>query len=266
MGKRRQSLHVRIPPYQCPRNVWRLAIHAHLKDAIAAQGVSYTAKDKLELIITLYMREREIRWHDVDNRLKDIMDALQGRAGGPKSQHALHPFIPNDHQIHKVTIEKRPPPPQSHGFGHLTIRKHKEHAKTVNRVSIAKFIRAIRALPSGKPQDTPGKWYKTQKEHWLGWLGAYHGPGAYGRKNKQLHDAEFAYNHIVEVKMLTWLIEAAGIAPELVRKACRSSAAATSLPQKSAAVRKHVPWHELCKALFRGCVPRQTSRSKNRKP
>ena len=92
-------------------------------------------EDKLELIITLYLNHTELRFHDVDNRLKDIMDALQGRAGGPKSERALDPIIPNDHQVFKVTIEKRIPPGQSHGMGHLIIRKHKELAnQAVHRI------------------------------------------------------------------------------------------------------------------------------------
>ena len=136
MGKRRQTLHVRIPPYRCPRNEWRRAIHAELIKATAAQGTRYTTTDKLELAVTLYMPEAEIAWHDVDNRLKDIMDALQGRAGGPKTEHRLQTVIPNDHQIHKVTIEKRIPPPQSHGLGHLVIRKHKEIANQVSRRTV----------------------------------------------------------------------------------------------------------------------------------
>lgn len=117
-------------------------------------------------------------------------------------------------------------------------------------ISIARFIRTIRALPSDKPQITSGKWYRTQKEHWLGWLTEYHGPDAYGRTGTKRRDAQFAYNHIVEVKMLLWLIEAAEVTPKLVRRARRSAAEATSLSQKAAAVRKHVPWHELSKVLF----------------
>ncbi len=117
-------------------------------------------------------------------------------------------------------------------------------------VSISKFSRAIHALPSDKPKVTPGKWYRTQKEHWLGWLSEYHGPGAYGRTGSERRDAQFAYNHIVEVKMLLWLIEAVEVPPKLIQRARRSAEAATSLSGKSAAVRKHVPWRELSKALF----------------
>ena len=81
---------------------------------------------KLELHITLYLAEPHIRFHDVDNRLKDIMDSLQGRMGGSKKKQLFERLIPNDRQIYKVTIEKKRQPRQSHGLGHLQIRKYKE--------------------------------------------------------------------------------------------------------------------------------------------
>ena len=86
-------------------------------------------------------------------------------------------------------------------------------------ISIGRFIKAIRALPADEPQVYPKKRYATQKEHWLGWLCGYYGPGVYGRNPETRRDAEYVYNHIVEVKMLLWLIEAAGIEPELVSMA-----------------------------------------------
>ena len=46
--------------------------------------------------------------HDVDNRLKDILDALQGRFRGPLGKKLR--LIPNDNKICKATIEKRPTP------------------------------------------------------------------------------------------------------------------------------------------------------------
>ena len=39
-------------------------------------------------------------------------------------------------------------------------------------VTINQFIRIIRGLRSDEPCIDPSKWYTTQKEHWLGWLGA----------------------------------------------------------------------------------------------
>lgn len=141
MSKRRQTMRVRIPPYKHPRNEWRRSIHTELVNASASQRVSYRTGDRLELLITLYIPEKQIGWHDVDNRLKDIMDALQGRAGGAKKNHGLAPIVPNDHQIQKVTVEKLTPPPQSHSWGHLIIRKRKDAASRV--------IRRSGATPSG---------------------------------------------------------------------------------------------------------------------
>jgi hypothetical protein len=118
-------------------------------------------------------------------------------------------------------------------------------------VSIGRFIKAIEALPSDEPRNYPKKWYTTQKEHWLCWLRDYHGPGAYGRRSETRRDAEYIYNHIVEVGMLLWLIDAAGVESRLVSAARRSAAKATALVQKSAAVRKHVPWAEMENVLWK---------------
>ena len=78
-------------------------------------------------------------------------------------------------------------------------------------MTIKQFILVIRGLPSDGPHIDPSKWYATQKEHWLGWLSEYHSPGAYGRKSHSRRDARYAYNHIVEAKMLLWLVQAAGV-------------------------------------------------------
>lgn len=70
------------------------------------------------------------------------------------------------------------------------------------QVTISQFIQAIRRLPSDPPVDSPQTWYRTQKEHWLGWLGDYEGPGAYKRKTGVKRDAKYAYNHIVCPELL----------------------------------------------------------------
>ena len=122
MPKRPLKLHFRIPPYEPPRNKWRRQIHAA---AVAKQdNVKYIATDEVEVEIGLYFKVGALCWHDVDNRLKDVMDALQGRVGGSKAAHMLKPIIPNDRQIYRVVIEKREPPKQSRGHGHVTIRRH----------------------------------------------------------------------------------------------------------------------------------------------
>jgi Holliday junction resolvase RusA-like endonuclease len=126
MAKQPLSLKVRLPLYETPRNEWRKKLHAGIMTALKDKGIEYTADQKIELRITLYLAEPHIRFHDVDNRLKDIMDSLQGRMGGNKKEQLYKSLIPNDRQIYKVTIEKKQPPIQSHGLGHLEIRKYRE--------------------------------------------------------------------------------------------------------------------------------------------
>src|SRR5665213_1631268 len=100
-----------------------------------------------------------------------------------------------------------------------------------------------RALARQSTWSEKGVWYKSQKEHWLGWLSEYDGPGFYGRKTKRRRSAEFAYNHIVCPPMVLWLGEAAGVARSLVMKAKRIALVAPlSLPSKSSAIRSIVPW------------------------
>lgn len=87
-----------------------------------------------------------------------------------------------------------------------------------------------------------GVWYTSQKQHWIGWLREYGGPGYYGRKNSK-RSAEFVYNHIVCSPMVLWLGEASGIPKASVAKA--KQAALSSGPQlqaQSAAIRRIIPW------------------------
>ena len=123
MSKRRLTLHVRIPPYCHPRNSWRRELHKAIVAAQQRHGVLYEAGDILELEIRLHMQSNDLKRHNVDNRLKDVMDALQGRAGGSKGKRNLMAVIRNDVQIYRIVIEKTLPPAQSRGLGHLTVRR-----------------------------------------------------------------------------------------------------------------------------------------------
>ncbi len=127
-AKWRMTPRVRIRRYRHPRNALRESLHAEEIRVAQSRGVLYQPEDRLELIITLYLDRSGLRFHDVDNSLKDIMDALQGRAGGPKSKRHLSPVIPNDHQVFRASIEKTNPPGQSRGMGRLVIRKYKADA------------------------------------------------------------------------------------------------------------------------------------------
>lgn len=82
------------------------------------------------------------------------------------------------------------------------IRKLREQAPITTR-----FERIL----AGRGTWNSGRaWYTSQKEHWLGWLAEYHGPGYYGRKNSD-RSAEVIYNHIACPPMALWLAEASGI-------------------------------------------------------
>jgi hypothetical protein len=86
-------------------------------------------------------------------------------------------------------------------------------------------------------------WYETQKEHWLGWLSQYDGPGAYGRKTWSGRSAEFAYNHINCPPMLLWLAEAAGVSKRDVLAAKRSALTARrNRGTHCAVIRRTIPW------------------------
>tara|TARA_B110000967_G_scaffold137783_1_gene140725 strand:+ start:133 stop:507 length:375 start_codon:yes stop_codon:yes gene_type:complete len=105
----------------------------------------------------------------------------------------------------------------------------------------------IERLPADKevPSGTQGySRYHTQKAHWLGWLTKK--PGAkYFRQDAPNRGAKFAYNHIMEPKMLLWLISASGLQIELVEQAKEASINTKSMASSCAGIRKVVPWQTL---------------------
>ena len=117
-------------------------------------------------------------------------------------------------------------------------------------ISISQFIKAIERLPEDEPKEDPKKWYLTQKEHWLGWLDEYHGPGAYGRETGKKRDAKYVYNHIVEPEMLLYLIRAIPLQQELIEAAEIAAQDIKTMMAKSGAIRKAVPWSEIYQAMW----------------
>lgn len=94
----------------------------------------------------------------------------------------------------------------------------------------------------GRQQEQKSVWYKTQHEHWLGWLREYDGPGAYDRAIWK-RTAEFVYNHIVNPQMLIYLAEASKVEPELIAKATRRALLGKgTMGSMSAAIRGVLPW------------------------
>lgn len=118
-----------------------------------------------------------------------------------------------------------------------------------NHITIEQFRNKIKSLPSDEPMVTPGIWYTTQKQHWLGWLAEYNGPGAYSRKNWD-RDACFAYNHVVNPGMLLYLIKAIPMAPEIITAAEAASQQSQSMMAQSGSIRKVVPWEMIYQAFW----------------
>ena len=117
----------------------------------------------------------------------------------------------------------------------------------------AHLRKVIARLPGRFPPDQQSRaergparrdaWYSSpQKEHWLGWLGGYDGPGAYARK-KWDRSAAYVYNHVVCPPMLFWLAEAAGVPKDtLMRAEDEALAAQPVMPAQCAAIRNEIPW------------------------
>ena len=119
--------------------------------------------------------------------------------------------------------------------------------------SVEKLINVIKKLPVDKevPSGTQGySRYHSQKAHWLGWLSKK--PGAkYYRQDAPNRGAKFVYNHIMEPKMLLWLITASGIDNKLIANAQKDSDNARTMASSCAAIRKVVPWEDLELVLTR---------------
>jgi hypothetical protein len=127
MAKPLMKLKVRLPAYHRPRNLWRREIHRVVAQELGRVGIRYTGRDRFEVAIRLYFAAGKLKLIDIDIRVKDILDALQGHVGGAgKKQRMVKPLIPNDNQIFRIVAEKSLPPWQSdHGRGHLTIRRYR---------------------------------------------------------------------------------------------------------------------------------------------
>jgi hypothetical protein len=117
------------------------------------------------------------------------------------------------------------------------------------QVTITQFRKAIKPLPEDGPRKRRGIWYLTQKQHWLGWLRVYNGPGAYGCNNWS-RDAKFAYNHIVCPNMLVYLAHAIPLDQEIINGVDQAFHTGFTEMEKSGAIRKVTPWPVIYQASW----------------
>ena len=102
-----------------------------------------------------------------------------------------------------------------------------------------------------KKSDKDRRWYTTQKEHWLGCLAEYAGPGYYGRQESAKRTAEHVFNRIMNPAMILWLIDASGVAREVVESAKQAALEAkSSYASQCGAIRRVAPWNLVLQALI----------------
>jgi len=105
-------------------------------------GVRYDPDGRFEVVVLLYLKKgKRHDIHDVDNRLKDILDALQARFGGPKSARRKSRLFENDRQVSRVVIEKQPIPKSlsDDAGGRLLIRRYEPRRWPLQRTKGDQF-------------------------------------------------------------------------------------------------------------------------------
>ncbi len=129
--KRRLKLTAKIPNYVADSVGWKTAIYNAVADAQRRARVRYADDDKLDVEVCFYLRGHKLTKLDLDNRLKQVGDALQGFIND-KGAGGRTPIIPNDNQIYRLTAEKRLPAKQNlEALSTITIRAYNGDARTV---------------------------------------------------------------------------------------------------------------------------------------
>ena len=126
MAKGRRRISTILPTYERDRYQWRKNILTNVLNAANKVGVQYEPDDQIEVVVLLYLSKgKRLTIHDVDNRLKDILDALQARFGPVRARTRL---IENDRQICRVVIEKQKIPKKfgDDAGGRILIRRYEE--------------------------------------------------------------------------------------------------------------------------------------------
>jgi len=123
VAKRRFTITAVLPGYTAPSNEWRRRVHSAVLDAQTSRGVGYRESDRLELRIALFLGQRPLDIHEIDERVKDVIDALEGRIAGPRSRRRIAPIVPSSDQIRRIVLEKEPRRTRRRALGELAISR-----------------------------------------------------------------------------------------------------------------------------------------------
>lgn len=99
-------------------------MHAAVLEAQTFRGVGYRESDQLELRVSLYLGQRPLDVHETDERVKDIVDALEGRIAGRRSRRRIAPIVAAG-QIRRMILEKDPRVPRGRPLGVLTVARYR---------------------------------------------------------------------------------------------------------------------------------------------
>jgi hypothetical protein len=103
-------------------------VHAAVLDELARRGVGYQAADRLELRLALALEGRSLSVHAIDERVKDVIDALGGRIAGPRSTRRIAPVVGDD-QITRIVLEKAATRRRGRALGQLAIARYRARAR-----------------------------------------------------------------------------------------------------------------------------------------
>jgi hypothetical protein len=135
----------------------------------------------------------------------------------------------------------------------FAIVTHTELLKAIKRLAVKATIadKFEKDLITLEMSDIDRRWYRHQKEHWIGWLRDYASEGYYGRKKETKRSARLIYGRIGNPAMLLWLVDASGVSRTLVRKARLAALKASdSYNTQCGAIRRVVPWALVEEALL----------------
>ena len=124
MAKRRFSIVVQLPAYARPRNEWRRRVHAAVLEELARRGVGYQDADRLDLRLALALDGKPLSVHAIDERVKDVVDALGGRIAGPRSHRRIAPIVGDD-QISRIVLERAARRGRGRALGELAITRYR---------------------------------------------------------------------------------------------------------------------------------------------
>lgn len=134
MKKRRLKLVAKIPNYVADGVVWKRSNYEAVTKAQFRAGVHYSDTDKLDVEICFHLQGHKLTKLDLDNRLKQVGDALQGfinDKGAMRAGRKRRPIIPNDNQIYRLVAEKRLPSKHDREApSTITIRRYDSDART----------------------------------------------------------------------------------------------------------------------------------------